>query len=155
MVGQVKKKNLARSVDERSKNLFYKVVGRKGARREILAPLLSGEYMDKEGLVLREKRMTDRGVREVSGSNLEPLARVRIPFSKKQESAAAGSFGTMPGSSNQYQGQGQHGAVVEEGEEEVGEKVKDITERFESNLIVQRSSWGGHLGSQVSTSGSI
>ena len=102
MVGQVKKKNLARSVDERSKNLFYKVVGRKGARREILAPLLPGEYMDKEGLVMRERRMTDRGVREVSGSNLVPLAKERIPFSKNQDSAAATSFGTVPGNLNQH-----------------------------------------------------
>ena len=45
--------------------MFYKVVGRKGARREILAPLLPGEYMDKDGLVLRERREG----RQVSGSN--------------------------------------------------------------------------------------
>jgi hypothetical protein len=38
------------------KNLFYKVVGRKGSKRKILAPLLPGEYMDKEGMVVRERR---------------------------------------------------------------------------------------------------
>ena len=50
---EVKKKNLTRSIDERSKNLFYKVVGRKDSRSEILASLLPGENMDKEGLVVR------------------------------------------------------------------------------------------------------
>ena len=39
---EVKKKNLARSEDEQSKNMFYKVVGRKGAKREILAPYCHG-----------------------------------------------------------------------------------------------------------------
>ena len=80
---EVKGKNLSRSQDEQSKNLFYKVVGRKGARREILAPLLPGEYMDKDGLVLRERREG----RQVSGSNSTPVAKVKTPMVQSQQNS--------------------------------------------------------------------
>ena len=112
---EVKKKNLSRSVDEQSKNLFYKVVGRKGARREILAPLLPGEYMDKDGLVLRERREG----RHLSGSNLTPVAKVKSP-------------------------RGQQGPM---------RQVNMNNEQDDLENSLSRASPGGHLGSQVMTSG--
>ena len=68
---ETKRKNLTRSEDEVPKNLFFKVVGRKGARKEILAPLLPGEYLDREGLVVREGRRrmaVTRGIQEATES---------------------------------------------------------------------------------------
>ena len=66
------------------KNLFYKVVGRKGAKRKILAPLLTGEYMDREG-VLRTFPVSNnlqevqelKGVREDSPKKI--LLRIKLP----------------------------------------------------------------------------
>ena len=46
------------------------MVGRKGSRRVILAPLLHGEYMDKEGMVLRERQGGQ--TRYLSGSRSSP-----------------------------------------------------------------------------------
>jgi hypothetical protein len=85
-VMETKRKNLTRSEAEVSKNLFYKVVGKKGARREILAPLLPGEYLDREGLVVREGRKgmaVTRGT-PLTGSNQEPVGRAKLINSQEQ-----------------------------------------------------------------------
>ena len=66
--------------------MFFKVVGRKGARREILAPLLQGEYLDREGLVVREGRRglaVARGI-PVTGSNRKPVGRAKVITSQDQ-----------------------------------------------------------------------
>ena len=112
--------------------MFYKVVGRKGAKREILAPLLPGEYVDREGLVVKEGRRIGRGAREVpaTGSNTTPVTSARMPFGQNQN--------YIP-----------ERIIVRQ----VDNPVQDMTEQLESDLLVQRSSPGGHLGSQVSTNG--
>ena len=58
--------------------MFYKLVGKRGAKREILASLLPGEYMDREGLVVRDGRAAK--AEHLTGSNSVPVASVRAPL---------------------------------------------------------------------------
>lgn len=51
MYRQVSIKNLDRSGENISANLVFKVVGKRGFKREILAPLRDGEYLSEEGEV--------------------------------------------------------------------------------------------------------
>ena len=51
MYREVAIKNLDRSDDNISGNLVFKVVGKRGSKREILAPLREGEYLTEEGEV--------------------------------------------------------------------------------------------------------
>ena len=124
-VVEIKKKNLARSVDEQSKNLFYKVVGRKGSRREILASLLPGEYMDKEGLVVRGDRREGREGKQATGSNSVPVAGVKTPL------------------------------VQNSPMQQTSQRQVDSMDREQDQLenSLSRSSPGGNLGSQVLTNG--
>ena len=116
--------------------MFYKVVGSKGARREILAPLLPGEYLDREGLVLREGKSYGRGARDVpvTGSNTAPVGRVKKILSNVQNNQESSI------EPEEHQAQQQ------------GPTVKKETEQ-EAHLTVQRASPKGQLGSQVSTNG--
>ena len=47
------KKNLERSQEEVDENIVYKVVGRKGEKREIRVTLRQGEELDDTGKVIR------------------------------------------------------------------------------------------------------
>ena len=51
MVKEACRKNLKRSVEEVEQNMVYKVVGRKGGKREIKVPLRGSEVLDLEGRV--------------------------------------------------------------------------------------------------------
>ena len=46
------KKNLARTQEQREQNMAFKVVGRRGSKREILAPLRQGEDINSAGEVV-------------------------------------------------------------------------------------------------------
>ena len=54
MVKDALKKNIERSTDEQDSNLVYKVVGRRGERRDIRVPLRQGEILDRQGRLIRE-----------------------------------------------------------------------------------------------------
>ena len=45
-------KNLARSLEQQEENMVFKVVGRRGSKREILAPLRPGEVINSAGEVI-------------------------------------------------------------------------------------------------------
>ena len=45
------KKNMERSKENIDANLAFKVVGKRGYKREILAPLMDGEFISEEGEV--------------------------------------------------------------------------------------------------------
>ena len=72
------KKNMERSQEELDQNLVYKVVGRKGEKREIKVTLRQGEEVDDAGIVTRSDGW-GRGIRRdygrphVTGGNREPL----------------------------------------------------------------------------------
>ena len=129
MMVEAKAKNLNRSDDEQSKNLFYKLVGKRGSKREILAPLLPGEYMDKDGQVVRDGRAAKEI--QVTGSNTVPVAMVRVPLNQKPEEEMNPTM--------QMQRQSMADQVT--------------SEHTESAILLQRSSPGGNLGSQVTASG--
>ena len=79
MVREAGRKNLERGAEELEQNFVYKVVGRKGEKREIKVPLRHGEVVDHEGLVTREPGMGrgNRGGRPsmtlATGGNKEPI----------------------------------------------------------------------------------
>ena len=135
----VKKKNLARSIDERSKNLFYKVVGRKGSKREILAPLLPRESMDKEGLVVREGRGKWS---QATGSNTVPVATAKVPLNQNRNNSPRELSGERNSAS-----QDQVNRQVNQDMEEQDRSEMDL------EVQLQRSSPRGKLGSQVLTNG--
>ena len=138
-LADIKKKNLTRTTDEMSKNLFYKLVGKRGSKREILAPLLPGEVMDKDGLVVREGRAAKEV--QVTGSNSVPVASVRVPLNLTMDNSGEERDPIME---QQQQVNRQEKQVMPE---------QDITEEIESSLLLQRSSPGGQLGTQVTASG--
>ena len=84
MMNEACRKNLERSEEELEQHLVYKVVGRKGEKREIKVPLRHGEDLDEDGRVTREMGWgmgPSRGGPSrimVTGGNREPLGRDRI-----------------------------------------------------------------------------
>ena len=78
MVTEACRKNLDRNREELDLNLVYKVVGRKGEKREIKVPLRQGEVLDDEGRVNRGDGWGWGNSRTVgTGGNREPLGRDR------------------------------------------------------------------------------
>jgi hypothetical protein len=79
MVKEACRKNLERSVEEVEQNMVYKVVGRKGDKREIKVPLRVSEVLDPEGRVTmgqgvgRGARSEGHGKTLATGANREPL----------------------------------------------------------------------------------
>ena len=72
------KKNMERSQDEWDQDLVYKVVGRKGEKREIKVTLRHGEEVDDAGNVTRRDgwgrgNRRDYGRPHVTGGNSEPI----------------------------------------------------------------------------------
>ena len=51
LLREAARRNCDRSQEEKERNLVYKVVGKRGSKREILAPLRHGEYINEEGEV--------------------------------------------------------------------------------------------------------
>ena len=82
MVNEACRKNLDRSGEDVNQNLVYKVVGRKGEKREIKVSLRQGEELDGEGKVIRREGW-NRGQRGAlnrqlgTGGNSEPLGKDR------------------------------------------------------------------------------
>ena len=73
LLREAARKNCARSQEDLERNLAFKVVGRRGSKREILAPLRLGETINEEGEVIWDREDTGaiggrrmaRGVRRV------------------------------------------------------------------------------------------
>ena len=81
MVSEAARKNVERSQEDLDQNLVFKVVGRKGDKREIKVTLRRGEKLDEAGNVVRDEwvRGNNGGfVRPpVTGGNSEPLGEGR------------------------------------------------------------------------------
>ena len=82
LVSEAAKKNLERSQEELDESLVYKVVGRKGEKREIKVALRQGEEVDDTGNVTRKDGWARGKGREpirpyVTGGNREPIGQAR------------------------------------------------------------------------------
>ena len=95
--------------------------------------------MDKDGLVVREGRAAKEV--QVTGSNSVPVASVRVPLNLTKDNSGEERDPIME---QQQQVNRQEKQVMPE---------QDITEEIESSLLLQRSSPGGQLGTQVTASG--
>ena len=78
MVTEASRKNLERSQEEVEQNIVYKIVGRKGEKREIKVTLRLGEKLGDAGNVVRRDGWTRGNRRDlvrpiVTGGNSEPL----------------------------------------------------------------------------------
>ena len=58
LLREAARKNCDRNQEELERNIAYKVVGRRGSKREILAPLRFGENIDEEGEVVWDREDT-------------------------------------------------------------------------------------------------
>ena len=82
MVTEASRKNLERIQEEIDQNIVYKVVGRKGEKREIKVALRQGEVLGSDGKVIRREdwaRGTRRGDNRPprTGGKTEPLGKAR------------------------------------------------------------------------------
>ena len=82
LVSEAAKKNMERSQEELDESLVYKVVGRKGEKREIKVALRQGEEVDDTGNVTRKDGWARGKGREpirpfVTGGNREPIGQAR------------------------------------------------------------------------------
>ena len=78
MVTEASRKNLERSQEEFEQNIVYKIVGRKGEKREIKVTLRLGEELGDAGNVVRRDGWTRGNRRDLvrplrTGGNSEPL----------------------------------------------------------------------------------
>ena len=95
LVSEAGRKNMERSHEEVEENIVFKVVGRKGEKREIKVTLRHGEKLDESGNVVREDGW-NKGTRSVpnkpllTGGNREP---VRPVETSGQSSSTLGSMG--------------------------------------------------------------
>ena len=132
LVTEACKKNLVRNIEEQDLNLVYKVVGRKGEKREIKVPLRQGERLDDEGRVIRGERWAwgnsrgGTGRTQVTGANSEPLGRERresLPETRPKpavlESGTSGKKKTSAEKVDQSKGREE----VRDREEQLGNKA--------------------------------
>ena len=95
LVSEAGRKNMERSHEEVEENIVFKVVGRKGEKREIKVTLRHGEKLDESGNVVREDGW-NKGNRSVpnkplvTGGNREP---VRPVATAGQGSSTVGGMG--------------------------------------------------------------
>ena len=140
---EASRKNLTRTQEQMEENMAFKVVGRRGSKREILAPLRQGESINREGEVVwaEEETMRDRGtVRGRGGEvttypNCTPVGRAGGTWGRNQDTllgpiqakgrgGGSGSVsGVTPASREQLQratlGRGGRGGVKRTGERDV------------------------------------
>ena len=100
LVSEASKKNLERIQEEIDQNIVFKVVGRKGEKREIKVTLRQGEQLDESGNVVRENSW-NRGNRSVpnrpllTGGNREPLVKPRAEAAVSTPSQSSSTVGSM------------------------------------------------------------
>ena len=100
MIKDACKKNLERCAEEVEQNLVYKVVGRKGAKREIRVPLRHGEIITQDGRVVLEQRSGQAicSIRLSPQSNLVKAPTTEKSFKQNSNtSAASGDWETATG----------------------------------------------------------
>ena len=61
LIKETAKKNIERSEEDVDRNMVFKVVGRRGEKREIKVPLREGEVVNQDGLVLWEENLSKAG----------------------------------------------------------------------------------------------
>ena len=99
MVKDALKKNIERSTEEQDLNLVYKVVGRRGERREIRVPLRQGEILDRQGRVIREDGRDSGSNRRstasrplATGANSEPIGAAKVPDTAVPQNTTANNI---------------------------------------------------------------
>ena len=139
------RKNLSRSRDNIEGNFAFKIVGKRGAKREILAPLRNGEFINEDGEVVWT---TDTGG-ATGGSKTARGGRRTGPAAATYPNCVG--LG-RPGGTDQSLGiareQSLRGALGRGGGRERGGGVKRW--RMEGNRDYQQEAWG-HRDVQQST----